>query len=1389
MLEKIGLPAKPSMRGRTWVVDASHCQGCSSQFTFFNRKHHCRRCGGLFCNNCTLQRMYLRGQGDQPVRICNPCKDLEEAARFTARQGRKSQAAKVAGGSRTTVKSEDEILQQILVTDGKPESHTYMDSAGDGHSSGAADASNSMLPEDDDTSRNRKPELFQSSSWDGAIHNCVAKDSSTPEELRQQAQEEKKKYHILKKEGKAEEALQAFKRGKEIERHAEALELSLRKSRRRAAASELGGMEIGQEELGDPERKDPDVFKNGQESELAIEGKRNKLTIQGKHKTDDISSELKELGWSDADLQDVDRKPSKMTLDGELSSLLGESHTSKARSPGNESASGIDRKQVLAHKKRALALKREGNLGEAKEELKKAKLLEKQLEEQEMIGQEAESDDELAVLIRGLDRESKGEAHPLGGLGEELGQDSVFDPSQYTTMGGEFDDNVGIDVTDDDIRDPEIAAALKSMGWHEEDSEQLSTIPGASLYFEEGCRSSSEPLVDATSNSYNDRASLQQEVLSLKREALALKRVGNVAEAMEQLRRAKVLEKELQDTKSQHSVHDTDLKFETFNPVDTKIPGSGNVGKKSYLAEQNASFVKLPDEDSESIEVTDEDMGDPELVRALKDVGWQEVNQDSVLRKKSETVASGKSSSVASSAKMSKTKPELQKELLGLKRKALALRREGRIEEADAELNKGKLLEKQIEEMETSQKPTNMQANILENLKPSRQERVSDLRVLSIKVEDDVKLIEVTDEDMGDPELAKELKGLGWQEADEGRVSRNSEFQNKIQAQSVNKSSVASSFHISKSKTELQKELLAIKRKALALRREGQLEAADAELSKGKLLEKQLEDIEMPQKTQNFQASILPDNSKPSQKGRVSDLTSLTYKEEEDDEKLPKKDLQDPSMLAALSSMGWTNERAEGELKVSPTPHQPLDTGPSLSQASLDSLVLSGCVPKSSSGPSGARGQKMTEGERTSTVGRYNDKQDILLRINAKGEPNKNVLSESQSPDVIDLLTGYTWKASPLERVEDLVNTRDNEPASNVIASTSDISMGTKMTEVRVKVSGAFGANSDKNMQYTTAAQREKTLLPNSTDVSSMTNTSKCNAETTKVPASPNAPQLQDLQQEILSHKRKALTLKREGKLAEAKEELRLAKLLQREGELESNSGGQVSSLSISTTANSSQQLIKPQATDAKILEELSPTVQSSQTDVKFGPGLFSDSVQVSSLGSETRVPSKKQQIHKQVQSKGRLKLQQESLAHKRRALALRREGKIEESEAEFELAKSLESQMDALAGNNSQVHSSSAGISSDDEGLLNDIFDPQLLSALKGIGWKESDIFSQVPAKGIDTKNKGHESISNSVNSNFRKESLQENADQTELLKEERSHLEAKIKAVKLRALNLKRA
>lgn len=40
--------------------------------------------------------MVLRGQGDSPVRICDPCKKLEEAARFELRHRHRNRAGKGA---------------------------------------------------------------------------------------------------------------------------------------------------------------------------------------------------------------------------------------------------------------------------------------------------------------------------------------------------------------------------------------------------------------------------------------------------------------------------------------------------------------------------------------------------------------------------------------------------------------------------------------------------------------------------------------------------------------------------------------------------------------------------------------------------------------------------------------------------------------------------------------------------------------------------------------------------------------------------------------------------------------------------------------------------------------------------------------------------------------------------------------------------------------------------------------------------------------------------------------------------------------------------------------------------------------------------------------------
>ena len=46
---------------RTWVPDASalFCTACQEEFTFFNRRHHCRVCGRIFCADCSQMRVKI----------------------------------------------------------------------------------------------------------------------------------------------------------------------------------------------------------------------------------------------------------------------------------------------------------------------------------------------------------------------------------------------------------------------------------------------------------------------------------------------------------------------------------------------------------------------------------------------------------------------------------------------------------------------------------------------------------------------------------------------------------------------------------------------------------------------------------------------------------------------------------------------------------------------------------------------------------------------------------------------------------------------------------------------------------------------------------------------------------------------------------------------------------------------------------------------------------------------------------------------------------------------------------------------------------------------------------------------------------------------------------
>ena len=39
------------------------CNECHSEFSFWIRKHHCRQCGKIFCDDCSKQRVMLPNLG------------------------------------------------------------------------------------------------------------------------------------------------------------------------------------------------------------------------------------------------------------------------------------------------------------------------------------------------------------------------------------------------------------------------------------------------------------------------------------------------------------------------------------------------------------------------------------------------------------------------------------------------------------------------------------------------------------------------------------------------------------------------------------------------------------------------------------------------------------------------------------------------------------------------------------------------------------------------------------------------------------------------------------------------------------------------------------------------------------------------------------------------------------------------------------------------------------------------------------------------------------------------------------------------------------------------------------------------------------------------------
>jgi growth factor-regulated tyrosine kinase substrate len=119
--------------------DSETCQRCRDSFTAFNRKHHCRNCGGCFCQGCSSKTSVIpKWNIEEEVRVCETCyqqlknpnssvekskknydvgqedEDLQRAIRESLAFSHNEPVKKPVRDNRSAVEQEDEDLQRAI---------------------------------------------------------------------------------------------------------------------------------------------------------------------------------------------------------------------------------------------------------------------------------------------------------------------------------------------------------------------------------------------------------------------------------------------------------------------------------------------------------------------------------------------------------------------------------------------------------------------------------------------------------------------------------------------------------------------------------------------------------------------------------------------------------------------------------------------------------------------------------------------------------------------------------------------------------------------------------------------------------------------------------------------------------------------------------------------------------------------------------------------------------------------------------------------------------------------------------------------------------------------------------------------------------------------------
>jgi hypothetical protein len=116
-----------------WIPDAQapRCLSCGTRFGLVTRRHHCRNCGGVFCDKCSSKRRAVPGRGfHSPARVCDACYGILGGRSASPARTPDSSLLKPAPGLHNSTTSKKDLLHP----DSKPPEKSGLLAKGSGPS-------------------------------------------------------------------------------------------------------------------------------------------------------------------------------------------------------------------------------------------------------------------------------------------------------------------------------------------------------------------------------------------------------------------------------------------------------------------------------------------------------------------------------------------------------------------------------------------------------------------------------------------------------------------------------------------------------------------------------------------------------------------------------------------------------------------------------------------------------------------------------------------------------------------------------------------------------------------------------------------------------------------------------------------------------------------------------------------------------------------------------------------------------------------------------------------------------------------------------------------------------------------------------------------------------